>query len=322
MSKKININPDFFKISGRSAVRKKRTKMKPFLNTNTLKPNDIKKKLIARIKAHQQKEKLKMIEERKKTEDKFKDEFKDTLNYLEQMKKKEQIKKRKKKEKKERNRTLKKAKIQQHLTPTPVTQSTSSDNKNNSYIPIHTGTLDSHDTADPPYGCLKNGKKPTWKQWNKTRKREKENTNENTVEKAIHFKIPVDISKNSEFEARQHKLHLLKNKFKTPEVKKRKIRTRRIKRKITLGKRGNKVGVLVKNKTTRKIIKNEVNVLKKKSIQEVKEYLRKHNLVKIGSNAPEYIVRSIYENAYLSGDVKNKNPEILLYNWKQEEGDE
>ena len=99
MSKKININPDFFKISGRSAVRKKRTKMKPFLNTNTLKPNDIKKKLIARIKAHQQKEKLKMIEERKKTEDKFKDEFKDTLNYLEQMKKKEQIKKRKKKEK-------------------------------------------------------------------------------------------------------------------------------------------------------------------------------------------------------------------------------
>ena len=43
MSKKININPDFFKISGRSAVRKKRTKMKPFLNTNTLKPNDIKK---------------------------------------------------------------------------------------------------------------------------------------------------------------------------------------------------------------------------------------------------------------------------------------
>ena len=89
-----------------------------------------------------------------------------------------------------------------------------------------------------------------------------------------------------------------------------------------MGKRGNKVGVLVKNKTTRKIIKNEVNVLKKKSIQEVKEYLRKHNLVKIGSNAPEYIVRSIYENAYLSGDVKNKNPEILLYNWKQEEGDE
>jgi len=76
---------------------------------------------------------------------------------------------------------------------------------------------------------------------------------------------------------------------------------------------------LVKSKQTRKKVKNEVNILKKKSIQEVKDYLRKHNLTKIGSNAPDYILRSTYENAYLSGDITNKNPDILLHNWHKEE---
>ena len=315
MSKRININPDFFKIRGRSAIKKRSKKIKPIFNTKTLKPNDIKKQLIAKIKEHQKKEKQKKNEKQQKSEVKFKDEFKETLNYLEQMKKNEQIKKRKKKERREKNKTLKKSNIQRHIQSHQIRPSVSI---NTSYIPVHTGTMASHDTSDPPYGCLKNGKKPTWKQWNKTRKKEKEPIIEKPVEKLNPLNVPVDISKNSKFEERQYKLHLLKNKFKTPEVQKRKIRTRRIKRKITLGKRGNKVGVLVKSKQTRKIIKNEVNVLKKKSIQEVKEYLRKHNLVKIGSNAPDYLVRTIYENAYLSGDIKNKNPEILLHNWKVE----
>ena len=75
---------------------------------------------------------------------------------------------------------------------------------------------------------------------------------------------------------------MIKNKLKFQEPKKRKIKTRRIRRKITLGKDKGKVGVLVKNKKTRKNIKNEVNILKKKPISEIKEYLRKHNLMKIG----------------------------------------
>ena len=81
---------------------------------------------------------------------------------------------------------------------------------------------------------------------------------------------------------------------------------------------GGKVSVLVKNKKTRKKLKNEVNILKKKDIQEIKDYLRKHNLIKIGSNSPEYILREIYESAYLSGDIINKNPDILLHNWVKE----
>ena len=76
---------------------------------------------------------------------------------------------------------------------------------------------------------------------------------------------------------------------------------------------------MVKSKKTRKIIKNEINVLKKKSIHDIKDYLRHHNLIKIGSNAPDYILRSIYENAFLSGEIKNKNADVLLHNWHKEE---
>ena len=315
MSKKISINPDFFRVAGRSALKRKKKK-KPIFNPKTLKPNDIKKKLIAKIKAHQQKEKEKIRDEQQKTETKFKDEFKETLNYLEQIKKNAHKKKKQKLEKRARKKTLKKMQTHESLETKQ-----SSVTVNTSYIPVHTGSMDTHDTKDPPYGCLKNGTKPTYKQWKKTLKKrhENENTN-NNVESQNTSDIQVDIQKNPIFEQRQNKLHLLRNKFKASVPHKKKIRTRRIRRKITLGKRGNKIGVLVKSKQTRKKIKNEVHILKRKSIQEVKEYLRSHNLVKIGSNAPDYIVRSIFENAYLSGDIKNKNPEILLHNWK-EEGD-
>ena len=121
------------------------------------------------------------------------------------------------------------------------------------------------------------------------------------------------------FNERKMRLNSLKNKLKFQEPKKRKIKTRRIRRKITLGKDKGKVGVLIKNKKNRKNIKNEVNILKKKPISEIKEYLRKHNLMKIGSSAPDNICRGTYENAFLSGDVYNKNSEILLHNWNKEE---
>ena len=66
-----------------------------------------------------------------------------------------------------------------------------------------------------------------------------------------------------------------------------------------------------------KKIKKECNLLKKKSISDIKEYLRQHNLIKIGTAAPEKVLRQIYENAYLSGDVFNKNPENLIHNYMQ-----
>ena len=84
-----------------------------------------------------------------------------------------------------------------------------------------------------------------------------------------------------------------------------------------LGKRKkeNNIGVLIKSGKTRKIIKDEILVLKQKSIMEIKVYLRKHNIIKTGSTAPESVLRKIYEDSYLAGDIYNKNSENLLHNY-------
>ena len=76
-----------------------------------------------------------------------------------------------------------------------------------------------------------------------------------------------------------------------------------------------KVSVLIKNRKTRKKIKNDTLKLKKKGLSEIKQYLRIHNLIKIGSNAPESVLRETFENAFLSGNIYNKNAENLIHNY-------
>ena len=54
--------------------------------------------------------------------------------------------------------------------------------------------------------------------------------------------------------------------------------------------------------------------LKHQPIHEIKTYLNEHNLIKIGSKAPNDVIRKLYENSKLTGDVFNLNNDTLLYN--------
>jgi hypothetical protein len=85
-----------------------------------------------------------------------------------------------------------------------------------------------------------------------------------------------------------------------------------------LGKKEGKVGVLVKSGKTRKKIREEHKILHFKCILEVKSYLRKHNLIKAGTAAPENILRKLYEDSFLAGDIYNRNADILLHNYIQD----
>ena len=93
-----------------------------------------------------------------------------------------------------------------------------------------------------------------------------------------------------------------------------------IKRTYTLGKSKihKKVGVLIKDKNTRKRVLNAQRDIKRHGINDIKQYLRTHGLMKAGSNAPNDIIRKIYESAMLSGEVTNQDKDILLQNFLKE----
>ena len=272
--KMIKINPDFFSVS-RKKTRKKEKRSTKNLR-QSIKPNDIKRKLIEKIKEHQLRKQESNVEEKEEKE--FKEDFNTQLNYLEKV-----INKKKKKKYRRRTRH----KMQRSLP---------------------------HHNKEPPYGCLKNGKKPTFSQYNRTLKK-----NPLVIEGPIHtFPKPPMIKE------RQEKLRKLKEKIATPPRPKSKmIQMKKTIKIFKLGKNKKtaNVGVLIKCSKTRKMVQNEQKVLRMKCLAEIKQYLRKHNLIKIGSSAPEDILRKIYEDSFLAGNIFNKNPDNLLHNYLNNDED-
>jgi hypothetical protein len=100
----------------------------------------------------------------------------------------------------------------------------------------------------------------------------------------------------------------------TPSLPKRKKITRTIKYK--LGKHANgKVSVLIKNAQTRRKIQTEQAQLKRKSILDIIKHLRSKNLLKVGSEAPNDVLREIYEQSILAGQIENKSKDTLIHNY-------
>ena len=121
---------------------------------------------------------------------------------------------------------------------------------------------------DIPYGCLKKGKKPTFKQWKS---------------------VPTQTT------------------------------TKSVKKFSSFGKSTHRktVRVLIKNINTQVKVEKEIKTLQTHSMETIREYLLKRGLYKIGSSAPDDVLRKIYEESYTTGDVENKNSELLLHNYLQ-----
>ena len=237
---------------------------------------------------------------------------------------------------------------------------------------IHTGTFDDEEISktsllpssttfspvklsdDAPYGCLKNGKKPTFRAYNKT------------IKSNTRFSDNESSSSGNNFSDRQTKLKELQNKHNRKmhsynpdgknlshdnneysndesrendendendenEENKRKHNLRKTKikkhlrktitKKFKLGKQsGNIVGVLIKNNDTRKNIQKEQGLLKTKQLADVKKYLVEKNLIKIGSTAPSGVIRNIYEASMLTGEVENIGKGVGLHNFLEDKG--
>jgi hypothetical protein len=77
-----------------------------------------------------------------------------------------------------------------------------------------------------------------------------------------------------------------------------------------------KISVLVTNKSIRKNVTTKATLLKQTPIGEIRKYLIKKGLIKVGSTAPNDVLRKMYESvALIGGDINNYNPENLLYNY-------
>ena len=206
-------------------------------------------------------------------------------------------------------------------------------------------------TEDKPYGCLKGGKKPTFRLYNKTIKHT--STFPSSYSSSLSSQLQTTDSTNI-YTERQSKLNDLKNKHKSGissssslgnnrlendekgengekhenkidnstssnhAIKIRKRLRKTITKRFKLGKQGNVVGVLIKNNDTRKKIQKEHGLLKNKNLSDVKKYLVEQKLIKIGSTAPPNIIRKIYEDSVLTGEVENVGKDVILHNFLEQ----
>ena len=164
-----------------------------------------------------------------------------------------------------------------------------------------------------PYGCLKNGNKPTYRDWMKKTQKLSSLQSKNFIPPTENQINDIKASLINKPLSTQN----LINRTLDKKNKKSKYLIKRTKRKkYTLGKKKNKtISILIKGSTLRnKIIQEKIN-LSNKTIQEIKNYLKKHGLIKAGSSCPDDVLRKMYESAVLTGHVKNKNKDTLLHNF-------
>ena len=100
-------------------------------------------------------------------------------------------------------------------------------------------------------------------------------------------------------------------------TKSKQVKRKTIKKTYQLGrnKANNQLAVLIKNRDKNRKIMEEENILKRKPISEVKSYLYDKNMIRVGTNAPETVLRKMYETSILAGDITNRNPKVRLHNF-------
>ena len=208
---------------------------------------------------------------------------------------------------------------------------TSPDSENVTDVPLHIPTNPTDYLPsifikeEPPHGCLKNGKKPTFREWATNMLKKPVETFKDMIggggggeTSSENPNTAGSISSSSGGLGNSQHAVLNPEQVAGMRVKIRKTHKKRFR----IGKHDDVVGVLLKNKQTQRHIQSQHLTLKQKTIGEIRKYLYNHQLLKIGSNAPPDVLRRMYEDAILTGEVKNTNKDVLLHNFMSGGGDE
>jgi hypothetical protein len=76
------------------------------------------------------------------------------------------------------------------------------------------------------------------------------------------------------------------------------------------------VGVLIPNKTIRTQVLAKKQKIRETPLEDVRKYLIKKGLIRVGSSCPNDVLRQMYESSMMMcGEIQNHNPDNLLYNY-------
>ena len=374
-NKTIQLNPVFLssstskaKLASASSAKTLKKEKPVMQNSALIKPNKVKKELLAKIKDFQMKAEEKGItpqeskqqqQQLDKFDKNFNDEFNKSLTFLQDLSKQQH---QQKKEQKEHKNTLKRGRIenevhmhvatelpmellaQQHFKPQVQAQVQAQAQQ--TQVQTHAHPSNNGHAKTPPYGILKQGNKPTYRQWHNTTQKlhysspakplitiEQDDTNvaersrnlemikqkqtvappQTQIVAPIVQTVAQTVAQQIVAPIIQPHISASRGKGAEPPYKKRITKTTKYKLGKTKG--GNKVSVLIKNNQTRRKVQHEIGLLKQKTILEVKNHLREKNLLKIGSFAPSDVLRQMYEQSILAGDVENKSKDTLIHNF-------
>lgn len=239
----------------------------------------------------------------------FKNDFEESLKYLNEVS--ENVK-----QNVPKNYTLK---TQQQLPLSSMTQMTNEITR----LPVQPISPTTDETFHinphhPPWGCLKGGALPTYRSWKQTTQRNQPDiviTNPSISQPPP----PQHTSLISETQREIIKKTQEKIQQQQPQQKPRYgKRKKTIRRTYRVGKSKTipKIGVLISNKTIRSTISTKKQKLKQIPIEEIRKALISKGFIKVGSIAPNDVLRQMYESmALICGEVQNHNPDNLVYNF-------
>uniref|UniRef100_A0A6C0B9D2 Uncharacterized protein n=1 Tax=viral metagenome TaxID=1070528 RepID=A0A6C0B9D2_9ZZZZ len=308
--KTIQFNPELLKFANGGKTRKARPEGESKSGTMRLKQprkrdETFKKHSILKmIRKHQQEKYNKMLEsfekpkERRSVEsEKFNNDFEESKQFMDKLTDDMNLKK-----------SLHNSTIRHHSqAPTSLIQTLPLDEvllSNETFEKNNSLTLN-----QPKYGCLKNGSLPTYKSWITATQKNRP---------IIENPMPIPIERNNNL-LRASELKQRMEKINARQPLKRKQKQKRIvRRTFKIGKSTvvPRVSVLVSNRTIRNKVTTEGQLLKQKPLEEIKRYLIKRGLIRVGTTAPNDVIRKMYEcSVMMCGEVQNHNPDNLLYNF-------
>ena len=205
------------------------------------------------------------------------------------------------------NKLIQRRKTQKKALVLPVNEGGFDDVDKPVAVPVAEPEVCPMINPDKPYGVLKNGTKPTFKEWSL-----------NNLEKPSDIPLQTlsEMPTQTPSEMPTEKPLVCE----TPENKVFETKEPIIIKKIKVGKnkRTKSVDILIENIHTRKLNREKLQLLKKTNITTIKNYLKNRQLIKVGSNAPNSLMRYMYENIKECGDVINENKSNLIHNFTKD----